>query len=396
MKKDGKTTGASGAKQWVPWVALVLILGGIGFSVWEFSPSMPSSPAAKNKALLQVSSTDWTKGNKNAPATLVEYMDFQCPACGAYYPLVKQLTDAFKDNMLLVVRYFPLIQIHQNAMAAARAAEAAGRQGKYWEMHDSLFSNQTKWAELRDPQDTFVAYAEQAGANKDQFLKDLADTALVERIQKDMDSGTQLGVNGTPTFFLNGEQIKNPSNLDDFKALVQAAILNAPAPQSANEQAFHIHADFKVYIHGKAIDFSSAQYQSTDQKELDPNIHLHDGNGNTIHIHKEGITMGNFFKSLGMDLTKNCFTLDTKKQYCAGGGNTLKFYVNGKPNDSFGDYVMNDLDRILISYGSENGGAIAMQLASVTDNACLYSLKCPERGTPPTEKCVGGLGTKCN
>jgi len=237
MKHEKKTNGTSAVKQLVPWVALILVLGGIGCAIWAFSPSLPTSPTEANKTLLAVADADWTKGNADAPATLVEYMDFQCPACGAYYPLVGQLTDAFKDNLRLVERYFPLVQIHQNAMAAALAAEAAGRQGKYWDMYDSLFSNQTKWSELHDPTDMFVSYAEQAGLNKDQFLKDMKDPSVAARIQKDMDSAGQLGVNGTPTFFLNGEKLTNPTNLDNFKSIVQATIDTAQSTPTPSEPA---------------------------------------------------------------------------------------------------------------------------------------------------------------
>jgi protein-disulfide isomerase len=325
--------------------------------------------------------------------TLIEFGDYQCPSCGAYYPVVKQLVSDFEGQMNLVFRNYPLGQ-HRNAYAAAQAAEAAGLQGKFWEMHDILYENQPTWAESSTARDIFVQYAQKLGLDINRFKTDAASTAVKSKIDGDIQAGDQLAVGGTPTFFLNGQKIANPPSYEAFSALIKAALAKAPVAQAPAE-LYHIHANFKVYVDGKPVDFSLAKYQSTTANPLNPFVHLHDGNGDIIHVHKQGVTLGDFFKSLGMSLTSTCFSPSIGQQYCANGDATLSMFVNGKPNTQFDAYVPQDLDRILLSFGSESAQQLEGQMNSVADTACIYSLKCPERGKPPTETCVGGLGTAC-
>lgn len=147
----------------------------------------------------------------------------------------------------------------------------------------------------------------------------------------------------------------------------------------------HMHADFKVYLDGVAYDFAQEKYMSSEESALSPFTHLHDMNGTVIHKHMSGITLGDFFESIGMDLSRVCLTLDDGTAYCDEEGKTLKFYVNGKANDQFNAYEFDDLDRILLTYGDETKEEIQAQLESVGDEACIYSETCPERGTPPDE-----------
>ena len=128
----------------------------------------------------------------------------------------------------------------------------------------------------------------------------------------------------------------------------------------------HIHQDFKVYIEDKAIDFSQGKYQ---KPHLNARVHLEGGNGDLIHKHATGVTMGFFLKSLDMSFDKNCLILDTGEKYCSGDDKTLKFYVNSKPNNEWENYDLKDLDKILISYGNESEEAITQQLASITDKS---------------------------
>lgn len=381
-------------------ITIAVIVGAVlYFSKFDSSTTAnPNSsiPVSEEKQkLLEVVADDYIKGNKDATVTLVEYLDFECEACGAYYPLVKQLADEFKTEVRFVNRYFPLPG-HKNGLPAALAAEAAGRQGKYWEMHNLLFDEQKNWGEKQqlDPA-IFEEYAKKIGLNLDQYKKDVKSKEVSERVNRDKTSGTQLGVNGTPTFFLNGEKIPNPKSPEDFKTFIQAAILKAPKPsgQELGEKV-HEHADLKVYINNKSLDLTQAKYQSTEEKELDPDTHLHDGNGNVVHKHRKGVTLGYFFKTLKIDFSKDCLVMDTGERYCNNETNELKFLVNGKSSDSFGSYEFSDLDKILISYGPK-AEVLSSQINSISDDACLYSEKCPERGKPPTENCVGGLGTDC-
>ena len=155
----------------------------------------------------------------------------------------------------------------------------------------------------------------------------------------------------------------------------------------------HMHADFKVILHGEAYNFTQEKYMSTEARPLSPFTHLHDMVGEVIHKHMSGITLGDFFESLGMSFTKTCFTLDDGTAYCNDETNSLKLFVNDKLNTKFDQYELEDLDRILITYGSESEEELEVQLKTVSDAACIYSETCPERGSPPPESsCTGSEG----
>lgn len=310
-------------------------------------------------------------------AVLVEFGDFECPACGTYHTLVKQLTADFKDNMSFVFRNFPLSQ-HANAKPSAYAAEAAGLQGKYWEMHNYLFENQDKWATLGDPKPFFDDYAKTLGLDMKKFDSDMAGSVVKAKVDKDEGDGTALAINSTPTFYLNGVKIDPPSSYDAFKKLVSDAILNNPITQGTGEKAYHTHFDIRIVVNGKAVDLTQDKYQSKEGAELDPNVHLHDKNGKVVHIHKEGVTLGELLDSLKLNLTGRLF-------------------VNGK--EIAGDlrnYAPQDLDKVLIVTGAMTESQIQYQIKLVSNDSCIYSLKCPERGSPPPESCAGGLGTGCS
>jgi len=355
---------------------------------------------SRSAAPVKVDSTILVRSDSNKIATgsgaitLVEFSDFQCPACGAYYAPVKQLVSEFASSMTFVYRNYPLTNTHKNAQIGAQAAEAAGLQGKFWEMHDMLFEKQTEWSTLPDPRPTLMSYAESLKLDTAQFTKDIDSDTVKNKIQKDVDDGNALGINGTPTFFLAGEKLENPASIDDFRALIKAAIDKAPKPSVTGTQAYHVHANLKVFVNGTAIDFALPKYQGVDGKDLNEDIHFHDNKGDLIHIHKTGVSLGTFFTSLKMKLTKNALSDDVGTVYGVDSTHTLRMFVNGKENAQLDRYVPQDLDRILITYGSSDA-AIQTQLSSIPDDACIYSLKCPERGKPPTENCVGGLGTDC-
>lgn len=164
-------------------------------------------------------------GNKNAKTTLVEYSDYECPACALFYPVVKQIVDQNPDKLVFVYRNFPLPQ-HQNALSAAYAAEAAGKQGKFWEMHDLLFTNQNTWASQSSTtaRDTFIGYATQLGLNIDQFQKDMDSQAVKDKVETDYQSGVKSGVGATPTFYLNGSKMAPPTSLNGFQNTIVQAI----------------------------------------------------------------------------------------------------------------------------------------------------------------------------
>jgi protein-disulfide isomerase len=201
---------------WVGSMALVVL------SVWCV---VALNKASQGSVLgEQVSSTDRTFGNPQGIVELVEYSDFQCPACAAASPKVSQLMVDYKDQIKFVYRHFPLKQIHPNAEPAAKAAEAAGVQGKFMEMADALFKNQDRWKNSPNPTGLFTDYAKELGLDTDKFQKDMRSADIETKIERDYQSGVQTGVNSTPTFFLNGKKIATPATYEGFAQLIQEAI----------------------------------------------------------------------------------------------------------------------------------------------------------------------------
>lgn len=175
-------------------------------------------------AILEVKATDWTLGPVDAKVTLVEYLDFECEACGAYYPLTSKLKEEYKDSMRFVIRYFPLPG-HKNSRTAAYAAEAAGKQGKFWEMYNILFTKQSEWGEQQVVnQDQFEQYAVEAGVNIDQWKKDVASDEVMNRVEDSYQEALNLKLEGTPVFFINGKMIESPRGYEEFKKLIDKAL----------------------------------------------------------------------------------------------------------------------------------------------------------------------------
>lgn len=162
---------------------------------------------------------EWTRGNSAARISLVEYSDFQCPSCARYHKFAEKLIEEEGEKFEYTFRHFPL-EGHRNAELAAITAEAAGRQGKFWEMHDRLFKYQKEWGTL-EPQtaeELFVDYAAFLNLDKEEFKRDLRSQAILEKVRNDYRSGIRSGVKGTPTYFLNGKRItKLPRSYKDFK-----------------------------------------------------------------------------------------------------------------------------------------------------------------------------------
>ncbi|OGH23322.1 MAG: hypothetical protein A2958_00135 [Candidatus Levybacteria bacterium RIFCSPLOWO2_01_FULL_38_13] len=197
--------------------ALLLIL-----SVWGLIALSSSSPDQQNSStrIPQVSKEDIKIGSESARITLVEYSDFQCPACAAYHPMVNQLISEFEGRMLFVYRFFP-IQSHQNAMISAQSSLAAHKQGKFFEMYNLLFDNQNSWVNSSNAEKIFVEYAGKLNLDIDKFKSDLKKDETKNLINNQYSQAIAIGVNSTPTFFLNGVKIQNPRTYDDFKNLIQ-------------------------------------------------------------------------------------------------------------------------------------------------------------------------------
>jgi len=168
--------------------------------------------------------TNHIYGEAKSGVTVTEYGDFQCPACFAYFPVFRQLKEKYKDQVAFQYRNFPIIGAHKNAMAAHRAAEAASRQGKFWEMHDMLYTTQKSWEASTTASQIFEGYAKDLGLDIERFKQDVASDSVAANIQADSTAGKDAGVQGTPTFFIDGKHIDTPNSIEAFEALIDAAI----------------------------------------------------------------------------------------------------------------------------------------------------------------------------
>lgn len=184
---------------------------------------MPEFPVTYNLKYMSLQPAllnhDHVQGNPSAIIQLVEYGDFQCSFCGRTYPIVKNIQREFENELMFVFRHFPLSTIHSHAKLAAVAAEAAGRQGKFWEMHDMLYENQD---ELH--LSALNAYAGDIGLDELRFYKDMEDEKLFEKVKMDFESGLRSGVAGTPTFFINGEKYNGSWNEPAFSFIIKQKI----------------------------------------------------------------------------------------------------------------------------------------------------------------------------
>ncbi len=204
------------------WIVLALAVGG---GIWGLMQLGAPTAVDGNKTELTepISAEDWTKGSVMAKVVLVEYSDFQCPACAAYFPYVKQISNKYSDKVLIVYKNYPLPQ-HQQSKLAATYAEAAGNQGRFWEMHDKLFENQDKWSDNNNAEEIFKGYARELGLNETKLAEDIKSSAIENKIEKDIDSGNKSGVDRTPTFFLNGKKLTELQTLNDLEYYVSQAI----------------------------------------------------------------------------------------------------------------------------------------------------------------------------
>lgn len=174
-------------------VTTIVILGG---AIFLFS--RPPKEVSQDTLIPQDA---WATGSATPRATLVEFSDFECPACSAAHPFIKQVVASYSGELKFVFRHFPLAQ-HPNAQLAANAAEAAGAQGKFWEMSDLLFQNQTTLSK-----ETINGLGIELKLDMDRFTKEMTEETYKYKIQRDIDQGSTLGVNSTPTFFLNGKKL---------------------------------------------------------------------------------------------------------------------------------------------------------------------------------------------
>ena len=200
-------------KTWIIFIAICLALFGI-LIFTSRSEKVDVSNINSNKALAASEDSgniaDHSFGKADSKVVLIEYGDFQCPYCGRAYPGVKQMKETYKDKITFIFRNNPITAIHPNAKSASAAAEAAGLQGKFWEMHDQLYEAQEAWSNQSTAErtTTFLGYAKAIGVKDiDKFKADMAGSAVSDKINFDLSLAKKAGVTGTPTFYLNGEKL---------------------------------------------------------------------------------------------------------------------------------------------------------------------------------------------
>lgn len=204
-------------KFWIVFIALVI--GVLSFAVYQSKKSSQTSRKIENPLAMQAD--DHVRGKTDSKVYLIEYGDYECPACNAWEPEVESLLKDYGDRVAFVFRNFPLTDKHINAYAAARAAEAASLQNKFWEMHDLLYKNWESWkGDNKSAQSKFESYAEELGLDMAKFKEDYQSSTVADRINSDLASANQVGATGTPTFIVSG-QLFSVSTLAEDKQKIR-------------------------------------------------------------------------------------------------------------------------------------------------------------------------------
>lgn len=223
------------------WIIFVIIVVGllVALVISSRNANPPVDVSNVNPSKIQAAAeqngniADHTFGVSNSKVTLIEYGDFECPYCGQAHPQIKAITQQYADQITFVFRNFPITTIHPNAKAAAAAVEAAGLQGKYWEMHNLIYESQSTWQSLTgtDRDNQFLAYAKQLGLNTTKFTTDVSSSAVLKKIAFDEAIANKVGVNATPTFYLDGTVVSDSvvqdaqsGNGDKLRALINTEL----------------------------------------------------------------------------------------------------------------------------------------------------------------------------
>jgi protein-disulfide isomerase len=226
-------------KRTLPFIIILLVLGVALGSAWYLTRSASNSSTsagtaatptgpAQPVALKGVPGAEpaHTLGPPNAPAQIEEFGDFQCPPCGIFHPVLEQMHKEFGDRLRITFREFPLTPPHQHAVSAASAAEAAGLQGRFWEMHDLIYEHQNDWKDKFDVRPIFEGYANDLGLDVERYKRDIRSEQIAQRIFLDGKRGHSLGVKGTPTVFLNGREVPFESLIaaEKLRVVIQSQI----------------------------------------------------------------------------------------------------------------------------------------------------------------------------
>lgn len=209
-------------------ITIAIIVGGV-LLMSGGSSSSPLSKAKVDSSILvpenAFKSSGYNEGaylpaNPEAKVTLVEFGDYECPACGIYAPYVKEILNEFSGSVTYVFRNYPLPQ-HKNALVSSYAVEAAGLQGKYWEMHDKVFSLQNEWSSLDDAAPVFVEYAKDLGLNTDKFVIDMNSQTVKDIVDRDLNAGNAVRLTETPTFYVNGRKVDLTGGANQLQEVIR-------------------------------------------------------------------------------------------------------------------------------------------------------------------------------
>ena len=236
-------------KRILPFIIILVVLGLALGSAWYLTRTVPGttiagdqptppppSPGTQPSPVQQTTPNPGipgaepahTLGPANAPVHLEEFGDFECPPCGMFHPILEQMHEEFGDKLHITFREFPLVPTHQHALAAASAAEAAGLQGKFWEMHDRLYERQNAWKTQFDVRPVYEGYAREIGLDIDRYNRDMNGDLVGRRISQDGIRGHSLGVKGTPTVFVNGREVPFDSlPAEKLRVVIQTEIERA-------------------------------------------------------------------------------------------------------------------------------------------------------------------------
>lgn len=239
---QAKAARGRGLRRILTWGIVVAVLVGIGWLVWRAAQNAPTGPQGGGQELaVPVSAEDNAKGPADAPITLVEYGDYQCPACAAFHPVVEGIFNEAEGQIRLVYRHYPLKNIHPNAEMAARAVQAAGLQGAYWELHDIVYERQTEWASIprTSARNKILEYARELGLDAEQLDQAIDSDAVKNKVDADIDSGDAAGVNSTPSFFVNGVRIAGANSFEEFRLQILGDL--APEVLGAQEPSMNAH-----------------------------------------------------------------------------------------------------------------------------------------------------------
>lgn len=209
-------------KKFSIWGSVILVFLVVIFVLVQVvtTPTQPTQTIN----IAPLSARDISTGNPKSKVALIEYADFQCPACAAYHSVVNQILSNYGNKIFYVYRMFPLTNAHPNAIISAQAAYAAYKQGAFFKYDDLLYNKQNDWATLQDPKTALVDYATLLKLNTVKFKADMLSSEAQKYVQDSTNEALSEGINQTPTFFINGNLIQNPNSYDDFKKLIDAAL----------------------------------------------------------------------------------------------------------------------------------------------------------------------------